>query len=304
MRHLNYSHLKYFWAVAREGSIAKASEVLHLTPQTISGQLKLLEESVGDALFSRIGRGLVLTETGHLVFHYADEIFSLGSELSARLKTGGTGIRANLRVGVVNSIPKLIAMRILQPALTHDSAVRLVCVEGDLKELLGQLAVHQLDMILSDHGISAGLNVKAFTHQIGYSGTSIFAKRKIARKYGKNFPACLHHAPLLLPLASSPMRRALEEWLDGLELVPRTIAEFEDSALMKAFGEEGLGLFPSPTAIAEEIQLMYDARAIGEVPQVIEKYYAISPERRLKHPVVLHIIENARDNLFGQRRKS
>ncbi len=299
MRHLNYSHLQYFWAVAREGSITKASEVLHLTPQTISGQLKLLEESVGDALFTRVGRGLVLTEAGHLVFQYADEIFSLGAELSARLKTGSAGMPANLRVGIVNSIPKLIAMRILQPAIADDNGVRLVCVEGDFEELLGKLAVHQLDMIISDHGISAGLNVKAFTHLIGQSGTSMFVKRSMARRYEKNFPKSLNDAPLLLPSASNPMRRALEEWMDSLELSPETIAEFDDSALMKAFGEEGLGLFPSPSAIAEEIQLMYGAKAIGDIPEVIENYYAISPERRLKHPVVLNIIENARDNLFN-----
>ncbi len=299
MRHLNYSHLQYFWAVAREGSIIKASEVLHLTPQTISGQLKLLEESVGEELFTRVGRGLVLTEAGHLVFQYADEIFSLGAELSSRLKTGSADMPANLRVGIVNSIPKLIAMRILQPSLTEDNGIKLVCVEGNFEELLGKLAVHQLDMIISDHGISAGLNVKAFTHQIGQSGTTIFVKRSQARRYEKQFPASLNGSPLLLPTQNNPMRRALEEWMEQLELTPNIIAEFDDSALMKAFGEEGLGLFPSPTAIANEIELMYDAKAIGGVPEVVENYYAISPERRLKHPVVLNIIESARDNLFG-----
>ena len=299
MRHLNYSHLQYFWAVAREGSITKASEVLHLTPQTISGQLKLLEESVGEELFTRVGRGLVLTEAGHLVFQYADEIFSLGAELSSRLKNGSSGIPAHLRVGIVNSIPKLIAMRILQPALNEETSVKLVCVEGEFEDLLGKLAVHQLDMIISDHGISAGLNVKAFTHLIGQSGTTIFAKRNIARRYENKFPESLNNAPLLLPTANNPMRRALEEWMDNLEISPNCIAEFDDSALMKAFGEEGLGLFPSPSAIAEEIQLMYGAKAIGDVPEVIENYYAISPERRLKHPIVLKIIEDARDNLFS-----
>lgn len=298
MRHLNYSHLQYFWTVAREGSITKAAEVLHLTPQTISGQLKLLEESIGDALFTRVGRGLVLTMTGQLVFQYADEIFSLGGELSSRLKTGAAGIPAILRVGIVNSIPKLIAMRILQPALTEES-VRLACTEGDFEELLGKLAVHQLDMIISDHGISAGLHVKAFNHHIGQSDTAIFVKRSMAGRYENKFPESLNDAPLLLPTVSNPMRRALEEWMDNLELTPQIIAEFDDSALMKAFGEEGLGLFPGPTAIKAEIQSMYDAKAIGDVPEVIENFYAISPEQKLKNPVVLNIIETARSKLFN-----
>lgn len=298
MRHLNYSHLQYFWTVAKEGSITKATEVLHLTPQTISGQLKLLEESIGEPLFSRVGRGLVLTETGHLVFQYADEIFTLGAELSSRMKAGYLGVPANLKVGIVNSIPKLISMRILQPALQGDEHVKLICKEGDLESLLGQLAVHQLDMIISDRGIPSGLNVKAFTHLLGQSDTAIFAKKNIAKKIEKKFPASLESAPLLMPTEHNPMRRALEEWFDSAGLSPEVVAEFEDSALMKAFGEEGLGLFPSPTVISDEVESMYGTKVVGVIPTVKESYYAISPERKLKHPLVLQIIEAARDSLF------
>lgn len=298
MRHLNYSHLQYFWTVATEGSITKATDILHLTPQTISGQLKLLEESVGEPLFTRVGRGLVLTETGHLVFQYADEIFTLGAELSSRIRTGYTGAPANLKVGIVNSIPKLIAMRILEPALKGGEPVKLVCKEGDLESLLAQLAIHQLDMIISDHGISAGLNVKAFAHLLGQSDTGIFAKRSKAKKIEKDFPKSLHQSAMLLPTSDNPMRRALEDWMDKHEIAPDVIAEFEDSALMKAFGEEGLGVFPSPTVIKSEIEHMYDARMVGTLPTVKESYYSISPERKLKHPVVLKIIESARQRLF------
>ena len=299
MRHLNYNHLFYFWTVAKEGSITKATEVLHLTPQTISGQLKLLEESVGEALFTRAGRGLVLTETGHLVYQYADEIFTLGEELSVRMKTGDAGMPATLRVGITNSIPKLIAMRILQTAVNSEEPVRLICKEGSLESLLGDLAIHQLDMILSDYAIPAGMNVKAFSYALGASKISFFAKTSIARRYTKQFPQSINGAPLLIPTSSSPVRRGLEDWFEKHDLTPRTVAEFEDSALMKAFGEEGLGLFPSPKVIQAEVELMYKCRIIGETDSVQENYYAISPERKLKHPVVLDVIETARNNLFN-----
>ncbi|GAB5498689.1 MAG: transcriptional activator NhaR [Pseudohongiellaceae bacterium] len=300
MRHLNYNHLLYFWAVAREGSITKATKVLHLTPQTISGQLKLLEESVGEALFARAGRGLVLTETGHLVFQYADEIFTLGEELSARMKNGGSSPPATMRVGIINSIPKLIAMRVLQPAVSGDLAVRLICREGPLESLLGDLAVHQLDMIISDHAIPAGMNIKAFSHPLGSSKIAFFVKDKLANQYQDGFPRSLNEAPMLLPTSNSPVRRGLENWFEEQELAPSIMAEFEDSALMKAFGEEGIGLFPAPRVIQPEVELMYKCRMIGELDSVQESYYAISPERKLKHPVVLEVIETARSTLFDK----
>ena len=299
MRHLNYNHLLYFWTVAREGSIAKATQSLHLTPQTISGQLKLLEEAVGEPLFSRVGRGLAMTETGHMVYQYADEIFTLGAELTSRVKTGRVIVPAVLAVGIVNSIPKLVASRILQPVLeSDDSPIRLVCRESGLESLLGDLAVHQLDLVLSDRPIPPGLSVKAFSHAMGSSAIALFARKGSARQYEKGFPGSLNKAPILLPTIDNPIRRALDDWFDQQGISPTLVAEFEDSALMKAFGQAGNGIFPAPVAISEEVEQMYHCRRIGPAIPVEENYYAISPERKLKHPAVLNIIEQARRQLL------
>ena len=297
MRHLNYSHLLYFWTVAREGSIAKASESLHITPQTISGQLKLLEDAVGDALFRRVGRGLALTETGQVVNLYADEIFSLGAELTQRVQNKLTGLPPELNVGLVSSIPKLIAFQTLAPALELDEKIRIVCNEGDLDQLLGELAVHRLDLVISDRQIPAGLNVKAYNHKLGSSHISFYAQKKIASKYSRNFPKSLHRAPMLLPAKSNEMRRNLEDWFEENEIVPDIVAECGDSALLKAFGESGVGIFPAPSAISEQIQQMYHSKNIGTVETVTESFYAISPERKLKHPGVLKITQEAREKL-------
>jgi LysR family transcriptional activator of nhaA len=299
VRHLNYNHLLYFWTVAREGSIAKATQSLHLTPQTISGQLKLLEESVGETLFNRVGRGLVMTETGHMVYQYADEIFTLGAELTSRVKTGRVIVPALLAVGVVNSIPKLVASRILQPVLQSEIPIRLVCREGGLDSLLGDLAVHQLDLVLSDRPIPSGLSVKAFSHALGSSKIAFFVRKANARQYEKGFPRSLDKAPILLPTIDNPIRRAIDDWFDGQGISPALVAEFEDSALMKAFGEAGNGIFPAPAAIAEEVEHMYHCRCLGPAIDVEENYYAISPERKLKHPAVLKIIATAKSDLLS-----
>lgn len=304
MRHLNYNHLHYFWAVAREGSIARASEVLHLTPQTISGQLKLLEESVGEPLFERVGRGLALTDTGRIVQQYADEIFSLGAELSERIRSKSPQAPQTLNVGIVNSIAKLIAYRVIEPALELDPAVRVVCCEGDLEQLLGDLAVHRLDLVISDRSIPSGLNVRAYNHPLGESPVALFARRSIAARYARRFPESLDGAPVLLPLRSSPLRRALDEFFDRHDIAPSAVAEFDDSALLKAFGEAGAGVFPAPAAISDQVQHMYHARQIGDADGVVENYYAISPERKLKHPAVVRITEVARSRLAGYSPKN
>ena len=299
MRHLNYNHLLYFWTVAREGSIARAAESLHLTPQTISGQLKQLEERIGAALFQRAGRGLALTETGQMVSQYADEIFALGSELAQRVRSEQPHAPAVLNVGIVNSIAKLIAYRIIEPALGMEVGMRVVCREAELEVLLGDLAVHRLDLVLSDRPIPAGLNVKAYNHHLGESGIAFFARRSEATRYRQRFPDSLNGAPVLLPAKSNALRRSLDDWFDARNIAPRVVAEFDDSALLKAFGEAGAGLFPAPTAITPQIEHMYHARRIGEVEGMTESYYAISPERKLKHPAVLRITELARERLFG-----
>lgn len=299
MRHLNYNHLLYFWTVAREGSIAKASTILHLTPQTISGQLKLLEESVGEPLFNRVGRGLVLSETGHVVNQYADEIFSLGAELASRVQNKTASAPLTLNVGIVNSIPKLIAYRIIEPALKMDSSIRTICHEGNLEQLLSDLAIHKLDIVISDRPIPTGLNVKAYNHALGNSSISFFCAEKNAHKYNGNFPDILDAVPMLMPFSSNPLRRQLEDWFSEQKISPLIIAEFDDSALLKAFGAAGKGLFPAPTSISDEIEHMYHAVNIGTIPDLSENYFAISPERKVRHPAVLLITESARQHLSG-----
>lgn len=298
MRHLNYSHLLYFWTVAREGSIAKASEVLHITPQTISGQLKLLEESVGEPLFQRAGRGLSLTAIGEVVNLYADEIFSLGSELAQRVQNKSAGVPTKLNVGILNSIPKLIAFRTIAPALELEDSVKVVCHEGEFEKLLGDLAIHQLDLIISDKQVPAGLNVRAYNHKLGKSEIAIFGHKSIANKYIKKFPDSLNGAPLLLPASNNKMRRDLDDWLDEVDVKPTIVAEIDDSALIKAFGEAAIGLFPAPKAVASAVEHMYNSKLIGVIESVSETYYTISPERKLKHPGVLKITEEARSRLF------
>jgi LysR family transcriptional activator of nhaA len=297
VRHLNYNHLLYFWTVASEGSIARASEVLHVTPQTISGQLKLLEEAVGEPLFLREGRGLVLTDIGKVVSQYAEEIFALGAELALRMRDGDSGTPASFNVGIVNSIPKLIAYQLIEPALALKDEIRIVCTEGELDPLLGELAVHKLDLLISDRPVPPGLHVKAYSHPLGESRVQFFAQKNVAHRYIRKFPGCLDGAPVLLPITGTTLRRSLEEFFERKGMVPKVVAEFDDSALLKVFGEAGAGFFPAPAAIADQVEHMYHARSIGDVDGVTERYYAISPERKIKHPAVVRITEVAREHL-------
>jgi len=297
MRHLNYSHLLYFNTVAREGSIARASETLHLTPQTISSQIKLLEESVGAPLFDRIGRGLALTETGQAVNQYAEEIFSLGTELAQWVNRRSSGLAGSLNVGTVNSIPKLVAYSVLQAGLEADPPVKMVCREDSLPSLLADLAVHRLDLVLSDRQIPPGFNVKAFNHLLGESPISFYGTELLASQYQEEFPASLNGAPVLLPMHGSALRSSLDGWFDQVGIAPNVIAEFDDSALLKAFGESGAGLFPAPQVIDQQLRHTYHVRRIGDAGPVKETYYAISPERVLKQSAVRRITDSARERL-------
>jgi len=298
MRHLNYSHLHYFWTVAREGSIARASQSLHLTPQTISGQLKLRDEAVGQALFNRVGRRLVLSDMGKLVFEYADEIFAVGAELASVVRGNHANGPKSLAVGIVNSMPKLIAERIIAPAITAEEPIRVRCHEASLEQLLSELAVHKLDLVLSDQPVPDGLNLKAYNHRLGASGLSFFAQRRQARRYRGKFPDSLNEAPMLLPSPNSALRRRLDDWFENHQLSPRIVGEFDDSALLKAFGEAGAGVFAGPSVIAEEICRMYRTSVIGQTDEIRERFYAISPERRLKHTAVVLVTDIARSDLF------
>lgn len=298
MAQLNYNHLQYFWTVAKEGSISRASEVLHITPQTISGQIKVLEESIGAALFMRSGRGLTLTETGRVMSVYAEEIFSLGEELANTIKNKSTNQISQLSVGLVDSIPKLIAYRTITPYLKLEEETKVVCIEGKLENLLADLSIHKVDLVLSDRPLPSGLNVKAYSHLLGESPVAFFAHRDIADSFINDFPNSLNQAPMLLPLPSSQIRRNLDGWFELNDISPKVVAEFDDSALLKAFGEAGIGVYPAPDAISDHIQKMYSAKKIAVINEVKESFYAISPERKIKHPGVKQITKYARDNIF------
>ena len=299
MRHLNYSHLQYFWTVAREGSIVQASKVLHLTPQTISGQLKLLDDAVGEPLFNKVGRRLVLSDMGRVVFEYADEIFSVGAELANVVRGKQVGGPSVLVVGAVSSMPKLIVERIIAPALTAERPLRVRCHESSLEQLLADLAVHRLDIVLSDQPAPRGLNLRAYNHMLGESSLSFFALRANARRYRSRFPQSLNDAPMLLPTQHSALRRLMDDWFEEQGLAPKIVGEFDDSALMKAFGEAGTGVFAAPSVIEEEICRMYRMAVIGRSDSITERFYAISPERRLKHEGVIYVTETARSELFS-----
>jgi LysR family transcriptional activator of nhaA len=296
---LNYHHLLYFWTVAREGSISRACEQLHVAQPTISSQLRKLEKSVGDQLFKRVGRNLVLTETGQLVLRYADEIFSLGQELMDVLQGKPAGTPLRFLVGIADVLPKLIVYRLLEPALHLPEPVQLTCDEGDLDALLMELAAHRLDIVLSDSPIGPTVNVKAYSHLLGECGVLVFGKAGHARRLRLKFPKSLDGAPFLLPLGRTVLRRSLDHWFESRNIRPQIVAEFEDSALLKVFAQEGVGVFAAPSAIEKEICRQYGVRPIGELPGIQERYYAISVERKLKHPAVVAISDTAREKLFA-----
>ncbi len=299
MEWLNYHHLLYFWAVAKEGSVTRACERLRLAQPTISGQLKVLEETLGEKLFVKSGRGLVLTEVGQVVFQYAEEIFGIGRELQDVLKGRPRGRPLRLLAGISDMVPKLIAYRILQPALTMPEPVQLVCEEDAAERLLTDLAEHRLDVVLSDVPITAATGVKAFNHLLGTSAVTWYGAPELATRYRKGFPNSLNGAPVLLPSQGSLLRRSLDHWFDVRGIRPVVAGEFKDSALMKAFGQAGAGVFAAPNAIAKEIRAQYRCGVIGLAESVTESYYAISVERRLKHPAVAAICEAARGQLFA-----
>jgi len=295
---INYKHLHYFWVVAREGGVTRASECLHLTPQTISGQLNLLEEYFETDLFSRVGRKLELTETGRLVLSYADEIFSLGGEMEEVIHQLPSGRPHLFRVGVVDVVPKSIAHRILAPAIQMPEPVRMICREASLDSLLAELAVHRLDLVLADRPIPSIVSTRAFSHKLGECAVSFFATSELKTKLRGDFPHCLDGAPILLPGSGTQLRSGIDQWLDKNRIYPRMIAEFDDSALMKVFGQQGAGVFIAPAAIESEVEWQYEVAAIGQINEVKERFYAISVERRVTHPIVSIVVETARESLF------
>ncbi|MGE0098926.1 MAG: LysR family transcriptional regulator [Hydrogenophaga sp.] len=303
---MNYKHLHYFWTVVRTGSIARASAQLHLTPQTLSSQIKLLEERLGKPLLRKVGRGVEPTDAGRMVQRFADDIFSLGTALQEALLTGQEGAgQGSFRVGIVNSVPKSIACHVLEPALTPVDRSRLICVEGKLTALLAELAVHRLDLLVSDVPMPAGLSVKAFTHLLGRTGVCFFASPALLRREGltlrqarSRFPASLIGLPWLMPNFDSVLRPRLEAWLHDRGVVPSVVAEFDDGALTKAFGRQGFGVFAGPAILAHEIEAQFQVVQLGSAPDLVEEFYAISIERRISNPVVAAITDAARRELF------
>lgn len=296
---LNYHHLLYFWTVAKEGGISRAAEKLHLAQPTLSSQIKKLESAIGAKLFDRTGRSLVLTDTGQMVYRYADEIFSLGQELTDAIKGRPSEKKLRLTVGVPDVLPKLVVYELLKPALDMEEVVHLECYEGKLQELLADLALHRLDIVLADSPLTPDSNVRAFNHQLGECGVTVYAAKKLATKYRNDFPKSLDGAPMLLPTQNTTLRRYLEQWFDEQEVAPEVMHEFEDSAVLKVFGQAGHGLFVTPSAVENHVVSQYSVEIVGHIDDVRERFYAISVERRLKHPAVVAISEAARNRLFS-----
>jgi LysR family transcriptional regulator, transcriptional activator of nhaA len=295
---LNYHHLLYFWTVVREGGVARAAARLRLSQPTISAQVRRLEEVLGSPLLRREGRGVTMTETGRVVFRYADDIFSTGQELLETLRGRGSGRPAQLTVGVANAVPKLIAYRLLRPATRGDEAFALVCREGSAEELLGELATHALDVLITDRPVAPAARVKVFNHLLGESETTFFGTTAQAARLRRRFPRSLHDQPMLLPTRNTELRRGLDQWFERAQIYPRVVGEFEDSALLKVFGQGDGVVFPAPTAIALDVCRVYSVRQLGTIGEVRERYYAVSAERRVKHPGVLAITTAGRDALF------
>jgi LysR family transcriptional regulator, transcriptional activator of nhaA len=297
---VNYKHLHYFWAAARAGGVMRAGQQLNISPQTLSGQIKLLEERLGCALFRKAGRGLELTDDGRLALGYADQIFALGAELEARIgKASASSAGLDFRVGLSDSVPKSIAYRLLEPALSAAPNVRLICHEGKLTDLLGQLAVQRLDLVLADEPLGRQAGLKAFNHALGSTATSFFATPELKRSLKGGFPQCLDDAPMLLPGNASAMRLRFDLWLASRKIRPRIVAEFDDAALMKAFGGEGRGVFMTPTVLESETAAQYGVRVVGRSDELVGEFHAISPERRITHPCVAAITSSARDQFFA-----
>ena len=299
MAALNYKHLRYFWMVAKSGSIARASAQLHLTPQSISGQLSEFEGSLGVKLFRRVGRGLELTETGQRMLGYAEQIFTLGNELVESLRDDAPQQSVPFRVGIADSVPKMVAYRLVEPSLERNEPIKLICREGRLATLLADLAVHRLDMVIADRAMPDHLNVRGYDHFLGESGISIFAAKTLAANSSIPFPQLLDGAPFLMPGTEVALHARLLRWFEAERLRPRIVGEFDDSALLKAFGQAGAGFFAAPTAIDDYVIRHYEVQVVGRIETVREQVYAITNERKLTHPIIAAIYQFAKHDIFG-----
>ena len=297
---MNFKHLHYFWVTARAGGVMRAGEQLHTTPQTLSGQIKLLEERLGRRLFRKSGRKLELTDDGRVALGYADEIFNLGGELESAMRHKREGPRVlDFRVGVADSVAKSLAYRLLEPALLMQQPLHMVCNEGKFDDLLGRLALHKLDLVIADEPLSRRVSVKAFNHALGTSPVSFFCAPTLLPSLRGHFPQSLNGAPMLLQGASTSLRQQFDAWLTRQQLHPRVVAEFDDGALLNAFGREGRGVFMAPSVLEAEIAAQYGVQVIGRSAELVEEFFAISVERRITHACVAAITDAARGRLFG-----
>jgi len=298
MNAINYKHLHYFWVVAKSGGIGRASERLHLTPQTISGQIALFEDVLGYPLFNRVGRRLELNDAGRVVLSYADEIFTIGEELQEVLRSRPDGLPLQFRVGVADAVPKAIAYLLLEPSMELPDSLRIVCREGKLNDLLADLAIHRLDIVIADSPMPANIDVRGYNHLLGECSVSFFAAAELAKQYKNGFPKSLDGAPFLMPGEEAAVRPRLMRWFEKERVHPRIVGEFDDGALLQAFGEAGKGIFAAPSAVADQICKQSDVTELGRTNLVTEQFYAISVERQLTHPAVVAISSAARESLI------
>ena len=304
MNQLNFKHLRYFWMVAKTGSLARAAEQLHLTPQSISGQLAELEIAMAAKLLKRVGRGVELTEVGRRILNYADEIFTTADDLMAELAEPNKRTAMDFRIGIVDSVGKTVAFQLLEPLLLLEDPIRLVCREGRLAGLLAELAVHKLDLIIADRAMPSKLNVRGYSHLLGESALSFFASRDLSKRLqgsdsSRVFPELLDRAPMLFPGEDFAIRIRLKQWLESQRLRPVIVGEFDDSALMKEFGQAGAGVFTAPTAMAKRICQRYQVLELGRATTIISQVFAITTERRVKHPALLAIEKAAKSTMFA-----
>lgn len=299
MKQLNFNHLQYFYAVAKEGSVTRAAQAMHVTPQTVSGQLATFEEYIGAPLFERHGKRLEPNSLGQTALRYADDIFNLGNELSRTLASHDVGKVANFNVGIVDAIPKVMVFEMLNNCFDLDSRFILECHEADLSSLLADLSINKLDLIISDQPLPTGVSVRAISHYLGQSGVTFFSSKEDSEKYQLDFPRSLHLAPFLMPGRGSAQYQNLISWFVQSKIAPKIVAEFDDSALLKFFGQTGRGVFCVSSAVERDVLAQFDVAIIGRIESVSDRYYGISPERKIKHPAVDSVLAAA-EKLLGE----
>jgi len=301
---INYKHLHYFLTVAKTGAINRAADKLHLTPQTLSGQIKVFEDRLGVELFARNGRRLDLTQAGKLALSYADEIFQIGAELQEALGASPGARMMPFRVGISDAVPKEIAHQLLLPALGLEEPVRLICREDRLERLVAELSIHRLDMVLADKPMPTNVDVRGYSHPLGECGVAFFARRELASAMRGKFPDCLDGMPLLMPGEDSALRAPVLRWLEKKGIGPRVVGEFDDSALMKSFGQAGAGIFPAPAVIASEVTSRYQVKLLGQTEDIRNRFFAITVERHVRHPAVQAVSAAAHSALFNRKAPS